>query len=321
MHKHIAHFVGGALAAALALTLTPPSVFAQGNLSPFCDYINGFTLDSAVTLGDAVTLGQPPVEVVFEGVYSAEESFMQFEAVDDLLPLNAGEIITVTGAPLAAGDAAERQPEAVAVAALTATDGVVIRKLRAYNPVTGTSAGIAMPANAPITKIRVSSGNGIPMTVTCSLEPIETKDEAPDVVLAKSAVPEIDLTASDLPVSGLIGQFNHGDIVQVTPQERPQLTVQFGNSSQRPIPDISLACLMDGAATFTDQVAIHGAFATADQSDKGLSFGPPVPSINAGQNYNVTFAVNPVEGVSTVTCALTTPGFAPVVFTQAVGIR
>ncbi len=320
MNKHIARFMVSGLLAAFALMAAP--VGHAQERSPFCDYIHGFTLDTAGDVSEAVSLGQPPVNVVAEGIYSADESFVVFAAVDDLLPINDGEIITVVSAPLPDDAIAGREPEAVEAAALTARDGVVIRKLRAYDPTAGTSSGIRLSEGENIAKIRVASGNGIPMTVYCTLEPINIQqDETPEIVVAESAAPELDLSGTDLPESGLTGQFNHGDIVQAGPDERPQLTVQFGNSSQEAVQDVSLDCIMDGAATFTDPVAIYGAFANADQSDKGLSFGPPVLSINPGQNYNVTLAVNPVEGTSTVTCALTTPEFAPVVFTQAVGLR
>lgn len=104
-------------------------------------------------------------------------------------------------------------------------------------------------------------------------------------------------------------QFNHPDEITMTSNERPQVTVQFGNRCQTVLHDIDVYCQVDdGAVTFLpNRVWYPRAFQDTNFTTTAHSF-ENMSRMIVGQNYNVSFVTYPQTGESTISCSLYVDG-------------
>lgn len=116
-------------------------------------------------------------------------------------------------------------------------------------------------------------------------------------------------------------QFNHPDDVSVAAGERPLLTVQLGNVGEDVLNDLVVTCrISTGQALFTGTANTNNVFGSFEASPSELFFSG-LSDVAVGQNYNFDFEVDPVAGVSRITCELLAADVFLDSDTQQVSIR
>jgi hypothetical protein len=116
-------------------------------------------------------------------------------------------------------------------------------------------------------------------------------------------------------------KFNSPSTVSVTRTERPQLSVQLGNTGTTALTNVVLTCtISQGSASFdVNQVYANGAFSSVTKSSTSLTFSG-LASLRVGQNYNVSFAVIP-SGSSVIQCTLGADGITAQTASVTVAVR
>lgn len=147
--------------------------------------------------------------------------------------------------------------------------------------------------NAPLEPAPTDTPTSIPATAT------DVSSTATPVIATATPVPA---TAETQGPSYI--QFNHPDEISMTANERPQVTVQFGNIGQSNLTNLQVVCrITEGQARFTETIFTHGSFSSVEQGDTQLIFSG-LAELPVGQNFNLSFVLEPVAGVSQVICEL-----------------
>jgi len=117
--------------------------------------------------------------------------------------------------------------------------------------------------------------------------------------------------------SGANIQINNGSVIEVTDGQSPQIVVQFGNTSDKPLTNVHAVCTIEdggqGSLTFVENQVYPNALQTYNLTENQISFPAEATGIEliAGQNYNVSFNVlvedtEDVGVIRTVVCELFT---------------
>jgi hypothetical protein len=152
------------------------------------------------------------------------------------------------------------------------------------------------------------------------LEPTSTPTVVPSATAAATLAPTT-VPATTVPTGPRYIQFNHQDDVSVAVGEQPSLTVQFGNIGQELLTNPSVACrVSEGEAVFTGSANTNNVFSNVEATDTELIFSG-LAELPAGQNYNFDFQIEPVSGISQITCDLFAGDTSVGSDTQQVSIR
>jgi hypothetical protein len=146
--------------------------------------------------------------------------------------------------------------------------------------------------------------------------------QQPTLTPTASVTPPATLTpTASTPQGPRAIQFNHQNDVSVAEGEHPSLTVQFGNIGQEMLTAPSVVCrVSEGEAVFTGNANTNNIFSSVEATDTELIFSG-LSELPVGQNYSIDFQVDPVTGVSQITCELVANDTAVGSDTQQVSVR